>query len=261
MIPPLKPLQSPSFPPNIDHGFFTRQGGISTGLFNTLNVGLSKVDDPKAVLTNREKIAHYFQQPLTSLCFAKQVHGNDALFIEEPYDLNTPPKADALVTKVPGLIMGVQTADCVPVLLYDPTVPLVAALHGGWKGAISGIIENTVTLMLQQGAKRENLMASIGPSIAQDSYEVDAPFHGTFMEKNQAWSPFFKRGPQEGKFLFDLEGFVKQKLQKEQIKSIQSLNQNTYTNEAFFFSCRRAFHNQEPTFGNQASCIMISTTS
>ncbi|HBN23112.1 MAG TPA: peptidoglycan editing factor PgeF [Holosporales bacterium] len=257
MTTPLKPLQSTSFPSNLDHGFFTRQGGNGTGLFNTLNVGLSKGDHRETVITNREKIAYYFQSPLTSLCFAKQVHGSHALFIDEPYDLNTPPTADALITNVPGLIMGVQTADCVPVLLYDPTVPLVAALHGGWKGVLSGIIENTVALMLKRGAKRKTLMASIGPSIAQNSYEVDEIFQQTFREKNHDWSKFFKQGTQKGKHFFDLEGFVKQKLQEESLKSIHSLNQDTYTNDTLFFSCRRAFHNEEPTFGNQASCIVI----
>lgn len=257
----LKPLQDPSFPTNLGHGFFTRQGGNGLDLFKTLNVGLSKGDDHETVISNREKIAHYFQCPLTSLCFAEQVHGNKALFIDNPYDFNKPPKGDALITNVPGLIMGVQTADCVPVLLYDPTIPLVAALHGGWKGTLSGIIENTVSLMLDRGAKRENLMASIGPSIAQDSYQVDEVFHHTFMKNNQDWSRFFKQGAQDGKFFFDLEGLVKQKLQDEGLQSIHSLGQDTYTNDTLFFSCRRAFHKGEATFGNQASCIVIPKSS
>jgi len=206
---------------------------------------------------NRERIAHYFKQPLTSLCFAEQVHGNKALLIKAPYDLTNPPKADALVTSVQGLIMGVQTADCVPVLLYDTVTPLVAALHGGWKGAYSGIIENTLDLMVQQGATRETIVASIGPSIHQNSYEVDEPFYQTFVEKEQSWSKFFKQGNQKEKFFFDLEGFVKYILQKEGIQRIHSIGQDTYTNEALFFSCRRAFHKGETTFGNQASCIMI----
>ncbi len=254
---PLKPLQIPSFPSNIEHGFFTRQGGNSTGLFSTLNVGLSKGDHRETVIANRKKIARYFQQPLTSLCFAEQIHGNTALFIDKPYDLKTPPKADALITNVQGLIMGVQTADCVPILLYDPTAPLVAALHGGWKGALSGIIENTIKLMLQRGSKRENLVALIGPCIAQESYEADEDFYQTFRKKNHNWSSFFKQGNHEGKFFFDLEGFVKQKLQEESIQAIHTLAQDTYKNANLFFSCRRSFHTGEPTFGNQASCIMI----
>jgi len=257
MTLPLKPLQIPSFPSNLDHGFFTRQGGNSTGLFSTLNVGLSKGDYRETVVANREKIARYFQQPLTSLCFAEQVHGNTALFIDKPYDFKTPPKADALITNVQGLIMGVQTADCAPILLYDPTAPLVAALHGGWKGALSGIIENTITLMLQQGAKRMSITALIGPSIAQESYEVDEDFYRNFVIKNHAWSTFFKQGNKKEKFFFDLEGFVKQKLTDQRLKTVLTLAQDTYKNANLFFSCRRSFHTGEPTFGNQASCIMI----
>lgn len=253
----LRPLTLSSFPSTLNHGFFTRRGGESTGLFQTLNLGLSKGDCPKAVIKNRERIANFFNQPLPSLCFAKQVHGNKALFIETPYDLDNPPQGDALITNIPGLIMGVQTADCVPVLLHDSEIPLVGALHGGWKGALSGIVENTIDMMVKQGAKRKTITANIGPCITQDSYEVDRKFYDRFLKKNKRWTCFFNEGQQGGKYFFDLRGFIHHTLREAGVQTIHTLNQNTYSNEALFFSCRRAFHKGEKTFGNQASCIMI----
>ena len=150
-----------------------------------------------------------------------------------------------------------QTADCVPAFIYDSEVPLVAALHGGWKGALGGIVENTIALMLEKGAKKESLRAAIGPSIRQESYEVDGNFYQTFVKKNPSCSGFFKPRVQKEKFFFDLQGFVKQRLQEEGIQTIHTLDQDTYANDALFFSCRRAFHKGEASFGNQASCIMI----
>ncbi len=256
----LRPLQTHNLKAHrdiINHGFFTRQGGHSTGLYDSFNVSLSKGDSPQNTLKNREKIANFFEQPLANICFLKQVHGNAPLVITEPYEAISPPEADALITTIPGLVLSIQTADCVPILLYDPQGPLIAAIHGGWKGLLSGIIERTLEMIQLNSASLQTIIASIGPCIAQDSYEVDQEIFDQFQGQNSDFKSFFRKGNSKEKYQFDLQGLAQHKLRQANIQNIDLIPQDTYTNEDLLFSCRRAAHKGEKSFGNQASCIVI----
>lgn len=254
---PLMPFQAKSLTslPLISHGFFTRQGGVSSGFFESLNMGLSKGDSQRNVFENRRRIGHYFNPNLESVCFSKQVHGNKASFITGNLDPLTPPETDALVTNQPGLVIGILTADCVPLLIADSTVPLVAAVHAGWRGALKGIVEATIQVMRKKGSHPSNLIAAIGPAIAQGSYEVGPDVYNAFEQEDPASLSYFR--PQGARWFFDLPGFVQGRLEKLNLGSIERLPHDTYQREDLFFSCRRANHHKEPSFGNQASCIMI----
>lgn len=256
----LKPFLSPAFLQHktiIHHGFFTRQGGCSTGLYHSLNVSFSKKDLPQQTLENRSRVSDYFDQPIEQLCFLKQTHSSTPLLINKPLDKRGLPDADALITTTPGLILGVQTADCVPILLYQSHGPMIAAIHGGWRGLLSGIIENTLKMMQQNSQSPQTIIASIGPCIAQNSYEVSQDVFDGFHEHDVDSEKFFKKGQAEGKYQCDLQGLAEQRLHKAGVNTIDLMNKDTYGNEDLFFSCRRATHKGEKSFGNQASCIMI----
>ncbi|MBL0942433.1 MAG: peptidoglycan editing factor PgeF, partial [Alphaproteobacteria bacterium] len=167
------------------------------------------------------------------------------------------PQVDGFVTNKPGIALGILTADCVPVLFADTQAQVIGAAHAGWRGAQAGILENTVKAMCSLGAERARIIAAIGPCIAQESYEVDAKFYQSFIDQYPVSQAFFMATPRKAYYLFDLPGFVKSCLKQAGIKTIESVNLNTYTNPDLFFSCRRAFHKKEPTFGNNISIIAM----
>jgi len=234
----------------VPHGFLGRRGGVSLGTIAGLNVGHGAEDDSAAVAENRRR-AVAAVLPGAQLATVYQVHSPDAVEVREPWPFAERPRADAMVTDRPGLLLGVVTADCAPVLFADREAGVIGAAHAGWRGAHGGVLESTVAAMERLGARRERIAAAVGPAIAQPSYEVDARFRDAFAEGD---APLFAPG-REGHWQFDLEGYVVARLRAAGVGGIDALGLDTYADEARFFSFRRATHRGEPTYGRQFSLI------
>ncbi len=241
----------------VKHGFFTRQGGSSKGFFASLNLARTKGDIPSHVEANHDKIAAWFDIPSSHLLIANQVHQDQVLFLEKPFFSSARPSCDALVTRTPKLALGIITADCVPLLLYDPKQKIIAAVHSGWKGASLNIALKTLQLMILQGTNPSDVLAAIGPCIHQNSYEVGPEVQKTFLEKSPESHVFFQPSPTKDHFFFDLPGLVTSQLKKAGVQNVDVLPFNTYKEEDLFYSCRRASHRGEPTFGCFLSVIML----
>jgi hypothetical protein len=241
---------------DVPHGFLGRKGGVSTGLVAGLNVGFGSQDDRAAIAENRRR-AVAAVLPGAALVTLHQVHSPDAIAVTAPFPDDARPHADALVTDRPGLALGVLTADCAPVLLADRDAGVVAAAHAGWKGALGGVVENTVVTMQALGAKRERTVAAVGPCIARASYEVDDDFLRRFVESDPDNERFFMAG-RPGHHWFDLEAYVGARLAAAGVGRIELLGHDTYANEADYFSFRRATHRREPDYGRQISMIGIA---
>jgi YfiH family protein len=239
----------------IRHGFLGRRGGVSEGVCAGLNVGWGSDDDRAAIAENRRRAAEAVA-PGAALVTVHQVHSADAVAVAVPWPDDSRPKADALVTDRPGLLLGILTADCAPVLLADPQAGVIGAAHAGWKGAFSGILESTVAAMERLGARRDRIGAAVGPCIARRSYEVDEAFLRRFAEADPANERFFAAG-REGHHQFDLEGFVLSRLAEAGLARIKALGQDTYSQPETFFSYRRATHRGEPDYGRQIALIAL----
>lgn len=235
------------------HGFLGRRGGVSEGVCAGLNVGLGSADDREAIRENRRR-AVAAVAPGAALVTLHQVHSADAIHVTGPYPDEARPKADAMVTDRPGLVLGILTADCAPVLLADRDSGVVAAAHAGWKGALGGVVEATVAGMERLGAERGRIAAAVGPCIARKSYEVDDGFLRRFAEADPEAERFFALG-REGHRQFDLEGFVLSRLAAAGLTRIEALGEDTYSQPERFFSFRRATHRCEADYGRQISLI------
>jgi len=234
----------------IPHGFLGRRGGVSTGAIAGLNIGHGAEDDIEAVAENRRR-AVAAVLPGARLATVYQVHSPDVVEVHTPWPRDERPRADAMVTDRPGLLLGVVTADCAPVLLADRDAEVIGAAHAGWRGAHGGVIENTVAAMERLGAVRARIVAAIGPAIAQPSYEVDRKFRDNFGPDDEV---FFSPG-RPGHWQFDLEGYAARRLRAAGVGTVELLGLDTYSDEACFFSYRRATHRGEPTYGRQFSLI------
>ncbi len=237
----------------IPHGFLGRRGGISTGLHAGLNVGLGSDDDRDSVIENRVRAA-LAVQPSAVLVTLHQVHSADVIVVTGPYQDADRPHADAMVTNRPGLLLGILTADCAPVLFADPEARIIGAAHAGWKGAIGGVTDATITAMEKLGADRARIVAAVGPCIARSSYEVDEAFALRFEDNDPTNERFFASG-RAGHHQFDLEGYVVARLASAGIIRIEALGLDTYADPSRFFSFRRATHLGEPDYGRQISLI------
>ncbi len=238
---------------SISHGFLGRVGGVSTGIYAGLNCSLGSDDKRDDVLENRRR-AEAAIMPGAALARVYQIHSPDVIAVTGPIDQDNPPKADALVTDRPNILLAVQTADCVPVLFADNQARVVGAAHSGWKGAFTGVNESTIAAMEALGARRDRMVCAIGPCIAQKSYEVDAGFFERFADADPANERFFADG-KPGHFQFDIEGYVAARLAAAGIKSVECLGEDTYSQPDRFFSYRRSCHRNEPGYGGQMSLI------
>ncbi len=240
----------------VPHGFLGRTGGASSGLYGDLNVGIGSRDDPLAVSENRRLAAQAViaDAPLQTVY---QVHGSDVATLAGPLSAGERPQADAMVTAVPGLLLGILTADCAPVLLADERAGVIGAAHAGWKGALAGVTDTTIAAMEALGADRARISAAVGPCIAQASYEVDAAFHARFVEADGANDVFFAGG-RDDRHQFDLEGYVAARLAAAGVTRVACLGRDTYRLEARYFSYRRAAHRGEPDYGRQMSLIGLA---
>ncbi|TCM58479.1 hypothetical protein C8J36_101380 [Rhizobium sp. PP-F2F-G48] len=253
------PIQSPllsSASPLIAHGFFTRAGGVSEGLYAGLNVGLGSRDARAHVEENRARVAAWFGQPVERLATVHQIHSPDVVTIGADYD-GTRSEADALVTTTPGIVLGVLSADCGPVLFADARAGVIGAAHAGWKGALTGVLENTIAAMLALGATRSDIHACLGPSIGPANYEVGPEFVERFRAQDASYDRFFKPSERAaGHAMFDLPAFTLDRLSAAGVKA-ETLDLCTYEDEARFFSYRRTTHRSEPDYGRQISAISI----
>jgi len=237
----------------IVHGFLGRRGGVSTGTTAGLNVGLGSDDDPAAIAENRRRVTETVL-PDGHLVTVYQVHSAEAVTIVQPVADDARPDADALVTDRPGLLLGILTADCAPVLFADRDAGVVGAAHAGWKGAIGGVTDATIAAMERIGARRDRIVAAIGPCIARASYEVDDGFLRRFATADAANERFFIEG-RAGHHRFDLEAYVAQRLAAAGVTRVEAMGLDTYADEARFFSFRRATHRGEADYGRQISVI------
>lgn len=241
--------------PGIHHGFFGRQGGISTGTYDSLNAGRGSDDAPENVTENRARIAHAMGTVEPKLLSLYQYHSTDVVTVTEPFE--TSPKADGMVTRVPGLALSALAADCGPVLLVDPKARIIGACHAGWRGALAGITDQTITAMEELGAERENIRAVLGPCISQASYEVGPEFRDAFTEQNPAYTAHFIAG-KDDRLQFDLKAFILARLKAAGLTHIAALPDCTYAAPERYFSYRYNTHQGISDYGRNISTIILT---
>ena len=237
------------------HGFLGRRGGVSTGELAGLNVGYGSKDDREAIAGNR-RLAVAALLPEAELATVHQIHSAEALHVQRAWPQDQRPRADAMVTDTPNLLLGILTADCAPVLFADHRAVVVGAAHAGWRGALAGVTDATIAAMERLGARRENIHAAVGPCIGQPSYEVDEAFRARFLDHDPDNARFFVPG-EAGKPHFDLEAYVVHRLLAVGIDEVEALNLDTYSNADRFYSYRRSTHRGEADYGRQLSAIAI----
>ncbi len=242
--------------PHIAHAFFTRQGGTSEGIYASLNCGPGSNDAPERVAENRRRAMAALGLAAGALATAWQVHGRAVLFVERSLPPGQAPEADGLVTNVPGIALGVLTADCAPVLLADAKAGVIGAVHAGWRGAAEGVVEAVIEAMEGLGATPSRLCAVIGPCIGAESYEVGPEFPAPFLKQDPAHARFF-RDAAEGRFRFDLAAYVEARLEGLAIPSVERITADTFLDAERFFSYRRAVLEGEPDYGRALSAIAI----
>jgi hypothetical protein len=243
--------------PLIEHGFFTRQGGVSEGMYASLNTSFSCQDAIENVRENRRRIAAHFSLPYEALVSVNNVHGADVVIVKESWLDHHSPIGDAMVTKQTNIMLGTDTADCPCVLFADDTAGVVGLCHAGYKGAKKGIVANTIKEMILLGATTDNISAAIGPCIAQKSYEVSDDFYQSFISDDVKNRLLFTPSTNPYHFLFDLRQYVINQLKMFNLKSIAASPIDTYSDEQRFFSYRRTTHRKEADFGGHFSCIYL----
>jgi YfiH family protein len=241
--------------PGLRHAFFTRQGGVSEGLFASLNMGRRSGDDPRNIAANRARAAAALGFPSEVLVTALQVHSPTCISVREPWTPEAAPEADALATDRPGILLGVLTADCGPVLLADREARVIGAAHAGWKGALGGVLESVLEAMTSLGARPKRVTAVIGPAIAQASYEVGPELALRFQEADPASPSCFAPVPGSDRLLFDLKAYAASRLRRAGVEQIETLPHDTAAEEDLFFSYRRTTRSGERQFGIQLSAI------
>lgn len=239
----------------LPHGFFTRRGGVSAGLYASLNCGPGSSDDGAAVQENRRRVATHLHAP-HGLVSLYQVHGREVVAVGEDYDITQRPKADGLVTRRRGIALGILSADCAPVLFADAEAGVIGACHAGWRGALAGVTDATIDAMISLGARRERIKAAIGPCIGQISYEVSAPFREEFLAATPGNAVFFATGKREGHWQFDLPAYLMQRLHLAGMAA-DNLALDTCSDPDRFFSYRRMTLLKEADYGRQVSAIAL----
>ena len=241
----------------VRHGFFTRAGGVSEGLYGSLNCGFGSGDDPGHVAENRARAMTRLELAGEALCTAYQHHSNDCLTVEAPWPRGEAPRADAMVTTRPGIALGILTADCTPVLFADREAGVIGAAHAGWRGALGGVLDATIVAMAALGARAASTVAAVGPCIGPASYEVGPEFHDAFLAADAANVTCFTASARDGFFLFDLPGYVAGRLAALGVGRIASLDLDTRADESRFFSYRRACLAGEKDYGRLLSAIAM----
>jgi polyphenol oxidase len=250
--------QSLSKLPGIRHGFFTRVGGVSEGVYESLNGGVGSEDSPANVAENRARMAKHLGVAPDRFLTCYQIHSPEVVVAETPWPSSERPRADAIVTRTPHLAIGISTADCGPVLLADPEARVIGAAHAGWRGALTGVIEQTVAAMEKLGARRGRIVAAAGPMIRQPNYEVGQDLIDRFVAVDPNTIRFFKPAQRPGHSMFDLAGYVVSRLRRAEIAEIEDLGLCTYADPAQFYSYRRTTHRAEPDYGRHINAIALT---
>lgn len=241
----------------IAHGFFTRRGGVSQGVYESLNGGVGSKDDPARVNENRRRMAEALGIASDHLLVPFQVHSTIALQVDAPFAQEERPRCDGLVTATRGLGLGVTGADCGIILFADAERQIIGAAHAGWKGALTGVLEATIDAMETKGARRDAISAALGPTIGPDSYEVGPEFFARFLDASQDYANFFKPSARAGHFMFDLPRFIGARVKSAGICQFESCGVDTYADEARCFSYRRSVHRNEPDYGRLIAAIAL----
>ena len=250
-------LEDPSG--RIRHGFFGRVGGVSEGLYHSLNCGYGSGDDPEAVHENRARATGACGLSPTTLCTAYQVHSAEALVVTAPWEREAAPRVDAMATATPGLALAILTADCVPVLLADREAGVIGAAHAGWRGALNGVLEAAVEAMLGLGARAGMIRAVIGPAIGPGSYEVGPEFPAPFLARRPQDEDLFAPAERDGHFLFDIVGYVARRLSNLGLAAVEATGGDTCAEAGRFFSYRRSVHRGEPDYGRNISIVALGS--
>ena len=240
---------------SIQHGFFGNQGGVSTDIFASLNCGSKSGDSPENIWENRTLVAAEFGGSPKDILTLHQVHGDQVIAVTEPWRMGKSPQADAMITGIPGLLLGILTADCIPVFFADPVAEIVGAAHAGWRGAIAGIVPATLQAMEYAGSNLSDIIVSIGPCIRQPSYEVGKEVYVTATAKNSNYAAAFKPADKADHYLLDLPAIIKQQLAVAGITQFDDCEADTYTQPNKYFSYRRNTHQKQTTYGRQISVI------
>jgi YfiH family protein len=244
--------------PGVAHGFFTRRGGVSQGVYASLNGGVGSRDDIGAVRENRARMAATLGIDAAHLLIPYQVHSADALAVSAPWPPEARPRCDALVTATPGLGLGVTGADCGIILFCDPKARVIGAAHAGWRGALSGVIEGTVLAMEKLGARAKDIVAALGPTITQQSYEVGPEFVAAFAQAEPEAARFFAPSARAEHSMFDLHAFIGMRTARSGVVQFEDLGLDTYGDETRFFSYRRATHRKEADYGRLVAAIALA---
>ncbi len=242
---------------HLAHGFFTRQGGVSNGVHGGLNSGYGSDDARDAVARNRARVAQALAVAPEALITVHQFHGTDVILAEQAWPYNQAPRGDAMVCTTPGMALGILTADCAPVLFADARSGVIGAAHAGWRGALTGVLEATVQVMADQGARRSRIVAVVGPCIAQASYEVGPEFLAEFSAQDPGFAKFFAPSPRSGHHQFDLAGFIMARLAGLGLGQSHDMALDTYADDSLFYSYRRACHRDENDYGRQIAAITL----
>lgn len=242
----------------IRHAFFTREGGVSSGIYATLNGGVGSNDAAEHVKENRARMAAAVGVTAERFLSAYQIHSPDVAVVEQPWTPDARPKVDAIVTKKPGLALGISTADCGPLLFADDTARVIGAAHAGWRGAFTGVIEATLVAMEKLGAKREAVRVALGPLIRKESYEVGPEFVARFTEADENNAAFFTASVREGHAMFDLPGYIAMRVAKAGVTQFEDLRLCTYSDPDRFYSYRRTTQRGEPDYGRHINAIALA---
>lgn len=244
--------------PRIRHAFFTRAGGVSTGVYESLNGGVGSDDDPNAVAENRRRMARTIGVDAQRFLVPYQIHSADALEVAFPFAVDQRPRCDALVTRARSIGLGVTGADCGIILFADAEAGVVGAAHAGWKGALTGVLESTLQKMEELGASRPAIHAVLGPTISKASYEVGPEFVARFIESDGRHGRFFTPSTREGHSMFDLPGFIGMRLRAAGVGAFEDLAIDTYDEANNVFSYRRSVHRKEPDYGRHIAAIALA---
>tara|TARA_Y100000590_G_scaffold470125_1_gene662142 strand:- start:24 stop:785 length:762 start_codon:yes stop_codon:yes gene_type:complete len=242
---------------NLSHCFFSRNNGVSKGLYESLNCGLGSNDNRKNVLKNLELVSEKMKCKSELLITLNQTHSNKVIFFNNMDSIKNKLTGDAIVTKVKNVGISILTADCVPILLYDPKNSIIGCIHSGWKGALNGIIENTVQKFNELNSKNNDLIVAIGPCIKKENYEVRTDFYENFISDNKKNKIFFEKNDKNN-YVFDLRAYINKKLENLSIKNVDNIEMDTFSNKESFYSFRRSCHNKEKDYGRCISVILMT---
>jgi YfiH family protein len=243
----------------VRHAFFTREGGVSKGLYDSLNGGVGSQDEPADVTENRQRMTTALGVASNRLVSAFQIHSADVAIVDRSWVAGTRPRVDGFATKTPGYAIAAAAADCTPILFADGQARVIGAAHAGWKGALTGIAEATIDAMEKLGASRGRIVAAIGPLIRQQNYEVGPEFVARFVDADAANARFFIPSKKAGHSMFDLAGYVRMRLERAGVEHIDDLGLCTYADEKRFFSYRRSVHRNEPDYGRHIHAIALQS--